>query len=518
MTAVFDKFAYTIKNVRKIDETLITKYGIAGFDLMQRAGQFAWRKLLDNYPNIRSLLIFCGPGNNGGDGYILAKAAISYGLQVTVCQINHDIPRGYSSKLAWQEYKKIAIHTIQFDQHNVSDISDIIRKHDLIVDAMLGTGFQNKLSSLYINIIQTINTFYNSKPIIALDIPSGFNADRGYAIDNNSIIAHHTITFIAYKRGMLTGLGAKFCGQIHFSNLYVNNEVYEHISSHRLLDKSYIKYLPKKQANFHKYQCGTILVVGGNVGMAGAAIMAAMAAVKLGAGLVKLVVHQESVAGIVNSAPNLMVYGVQNNKNDMFFVQKLASQVDFLLIGPGLGKNEWAQSVWQVVSKVDKPRLIDADGIGLLAASTIKKHNNLQVITPHSGEAAQLLNQKSITIDQDRFTAIEKIYDLYNAITVLKGPGSLIIDNITQNISICSTGNSSMAVAGMGDILSGIIAGLLSQHIAKKDNVNYFNIVCLAVFLHSIAGDRLKLDKNYYGLSPTVLLDTVCVIINELIF
>ena len=489
---------YSAEQVRELDRIAIESRGIPGLKLMHRAASACVDVLMQRWPDADSLFVFCGSGNNAGDGYIIAAMMAEKNVNVSVMTI------GSTARLsadAAEALKYCRSTSARFEQFNGSIQMGI---NDVIVDALLGTGLTGEVRPGYREIIDAINR--SEAPVLSVDIPSGLSADTG-AVLGTAINASTTVTFIGLKKGLFTLEGPGRRGELVYSSLGVPEDIFSEIGSsvHRLSHQRLIRKLPKRQANAHKNQFGHVLVVGGNEGMGGAAAMAGEAALRAGAGLVSVATHVNHAGLLMSQRPELMVRGIKNSRD----LEGLLNQATVVVLGPGLGRDEWAQMLFEKTMIADLPAVIDADGLNLLALSPVKRNN--WILTPHPGEAARLLqgvSRAEKTISEDRFAAVAHMQALYGGTVLLKGAGTLIKSE--DELSLCGYGNPGMSSAGMGDVLSGVIGGLLAQtceaHFAAQ----------LGVVVHSLAADQIGSLEGERGLLATDLLPGIRRLLNDI--
>ncbi len=471
---------HTTRQSQAIDQIAIKEKGIPGILLMKRAGFFAFESLQHYFNNPHSIVVFCGTGNNGGDGFVVAQLARLAGMEVQVLLHGNPDKLHGDALIAYQEMVAVGITPNPFSE-------TVITQADVLVDALFGTGLNRPISGQLAEQIHWLNQL--KKPVLALDIPSGLNADTG-AILGQAIQARHTCTFIARKLGLHTFLGSDTAGKVHYSRLFLPLEIIKSQSpvalNHPL--KYWMNKLPERLASQHKGVAGTVCLVGGNHSMMGAIQLAGLASLKVGAGLVKVITHTEHTVAITQSIPELMCY----QPEELIMQTNLANVVG---IGPGLGLVDWGKKLYQQVLDVPLPKVVDADALKLLALNPQK--NSHWVLTPHPGEAALLLNTTTQTIQADRVQAIKALQQKYGGVIVLKGNGSLIYDG--ESLEICLAGNPGMAVGGMGDVLTGTIATFIAQGLSLWD------ATCLGVSLHAHAGDVLAQQKGQPGILPSEL-------------
>jgi NAD(P)H-hydrate epimerase len=434
---------YRTQQVRELDRLAIQKAGISGFELMSRAGKEVFDWIGRKWPNAQSLAIFCGAGNNAGDGYIIAGLALNAGFLVNVYSlINPEKLKG-DALSAYKNYVAANGKIILFQ-------ADQVISADVFVDALLGTGLDRPVTGLYAEAIHSINR--QAEKIIAVDIPSGLSADTG-SVMGLAVKADTTVSFIGLKQGLLTGLAAEYCGDIIYASLAVPDSVFAEVpvSAVRVVKTAW----PQRNRCAHKGNYGHVLVVGGDLGYSGAARLAGEAALRVGAGLVSVATHSDHAGHMNSDRPELMCHGIENAQQLTVLMEKAS----VVVLGPGLGQSDWAKELFAAAQAFQKPMVVDADGLNLLAQAPQKKSN--WILTPHPGEAARLINWATSEIQQDRFAAASEIQARYGGVTVLKGAGTLIVS--ADEMAVSTTGNPGMASGGMGDVLAGVIAGLLAQ-------------------------------------------------------
>ncbi|MGH8185550.1 MAG: NAD(P)H-hydrate dehydratase, partial [Steroidobacteraceae bacterium] len=318
------------------------------------------------------------------------------------------------------------------------------------------------------------------------------HADTGEVL-GIAIVAERTLTFLGLKLGFYLGDGPNHTGIVMFDALEVPPDARTRVgvAARRSAEECLAKVLPPRRRTAHKGQQGSVLVIGGGVGMAGAARMAGEAALRAGAGLVTVATRAENVAAIISGRPELMCRGVQGRED----LQALIARSDVLALGPGLGQDDWARLMFDVAMQGDRPTVIDADGLNLLAQSP--RPNPRWILTPHPGEAARLLNRTTAEIQRDRLGAAREIASRYGCVVALKGAGTLVVAADALP-SICDRGNPGMASPGMGDVLTGVIAGILAQ------TADLPGAAEAGVLVHAMAGD-MAARRGERGLLATDL-------------
>jgi len=441
---------YQTHQVREFDRRTIQDLNIPGIDLMSRAGSVVFNCIRTQWPETRSIAVFCGSGNNAGDGYIIARLALEAGLNVIVYSLANLEKITGDALIAYQHYSQAKGVVIPFQGRPLNEGIDVV------VDALLGTGLDRPVTGLYELAINVINE--SPVHVIAVDNPSGLNANTG-TVMNCAIKADTTVTFIALKQGLFTGKAADYCGEIVYSSLGVPESVFEGVlpTAIRVVKSS----LLRRERCSHKGHYGHVLIIGGDHGYSGAARLAGEAALRVGAGLVSIATRLEH-AGVMNiNRPELMCHGVASAKQLLPLLEKAS----VVVIGPGLGQSTWAMELFSQTLMAKKPLIIDADGLNLLAQ--FPQTNPDWILTPHPGEAARLLSPSTADIQEDRFAAAVALQAKYQGIAVLKGAGTLICSG--EEIAVSTSGNPGMASGGMGDVLSGVIGGLVAQGLSLKN-------------------------------------------------
>lgn len=477
---------------RELDRISIEQYHIAGYELMCRAGKAVFDCLQEKYHLTQRVIVCCGAGNNAGDGYVVARLARQAGLKVEVVSLVDPKKLTGAAAEAYNDWKSLG--------HQLSDFnSKLIHRSDVIVDALLGTGLQRNVEGVWREVIEEMNQ--SPVPVISVDIPSGLCADTG-TVMGVAVKADMTVTFIGLKKGLFTHQAADYRGEVFFNNLSIPEKVYTHVAPDaRLLHWSAAsEWIKPRPQNSHKGQYGHVLVVGGNHGMAGAVRLSGEAALRAGAGLVSVVTRPEHISPVLAGRPELMVHGT-----DELIPRQLLQKADVIIIGPGLGRDDWANRLLGQVLEMTQPKVIDADALTLLAAvEAVRDHH--WVLTPHPGEAARLLAESADVIQNSRFSACELIQQQYGGTVVLKGSGSLVSSGDTP-VKVCGYGNPGMASAGMGDVLSGVIGALIAQGLELSMAAE------LGVMVHARAGDSAA-ESGQRGLLASDLFDSIRSLLN----
>ena len=460
--------------MRAMDRYAIDRLEIQSMELMRQAGAAAFAALRRRWPDTRTLSVVCGSGNNGGDGYVLARLGVDAGMDVRVYPLAAPEKLHGDALVACEEYKAVGGSLLDF-------VPADFEGAQVLVDGLLGTGLDRKVAGLYAEVIRGMNRF--SGEVLALDIPSGLHADTGRAMDE-AVNANCTVTFIGLKQGLYTGDGPEHCGELVFAGLDLPPSVQASQPTSAWLLPPWQSRLPRRARGAHKGNFGHVLVVGGAPGFSGAARMAAESAARVGAGLVSLATHPDHASLMNINRPELMCHAVANADQ----LRPLMAQASVIAVGPGLGLGQagWGRVLFEAVQDSGLPLVVDADALNLLALAPLKRDD--WVLTPHPGEAARLLQITSAVVQADRFAAIAALRARFGGTVVLKGSGTLILGRSKPEPSVCTQGNPGMATGGMGDVLTGVIAGLLAQ------GLDYDEAAEIGVCLHSAAGDKAAED------------------------
>jgi len=482
---------FTTQQIYSIDRQAVAS-GTAGYQLMARAGQATLDRLRNRWPDLRKITLFCGTGNNGGDGYVLARLAHRSRIEVQILQLGEPATLKNEALQAHQDLIHSGLTPTAYT-------SSTTIEGEVIVDALLGIGLQRAPEGIWAEAIEAIN--HASVPVLSIDVPSGLDADRGVAL-NRAIIADHTLCMIALKQGLFTAEGPDHAGEIELADLGVSAQQFEQPSTRLLQAEQLPTLLPARKKSYHKGNAGHLLVVGGSAGMSGAVRIAAEGALRSGAGLVTIATHPDHASFLNINRPELMVHGI----NHVDQLKPLLNKASAIVVGPGLGQGIWGQQILEQILEYSLPTLIDADGLNLLARKPDITTQENWLLTPHPGEAARLLQQECSAIQENRFEAVRALQSHYGGTTILKGNGTLI-RNPAGNNWLSPLGNPGMATAGMGDLLSGIIGGFLAQGLTTEE------ASIAGVLTHAMAGDYAATEGER-GMVTSDLLPWIRKIVN----
>ena len=467
---------YSAAQVRALDAYAIAQ-GTDGYTLMRRAAEAALRAMRSRWPTAMRIAIVTGGGNNGGDGYVLARFAQAAGLSAAVlAAVAPEALRGDALR-ACEDFRASGGRILAYE-------AALLGATDVIVDALLGTGLHEPVRPDLAQAIHAINAC--DRPVFSLDLPSGLNADSG-AVMGAAVSADCTISFVALKTGLFLGAAPDHVGRLIFDDLELSppDELRFRPLLQRLSEGEIARALPPRGRAANKGDFGRVLIVGGGPGMPGAVRLAGESCLRVGAGLVTVATARDNLNAVVAGRPELIVHAVE----EAAALEPLLGSADVVAVGPGLGQSTWAASMLESVLGCGKPLLIDADALNLLAKSA-RPAPARSVLTPHPGEAGRLLGSNAAAIQSDRMAALHALQARHpGSVIVLKGAGTLIGAE-GQIPGICERGNPAMAAPGMGDVLTGVIAGILAQ---CRDP---WQAACAGVLAHALGGDELARDRS----------------------
>ena len=473
---------FDTRAARALDARATTLSGGDGYALMQRAGQAAWQCLLQHWPEAQRITVVCGPGNNGGDGYVLARLAHRSGRAVSVLHLAEHVPATELAQRACTDYLGVG--------GRIELFPDALPQGDVVVDALFGLGLSRAPDAFATALIDAINA--HPGPVLALDVPSGLDADMGSA-PGKAVAATRTLQFIVRHAGLHTGMALEHVGVLQLDDLDVPAEAFDSATpSASLLTQDALSYwLFPRRRNSHKGESGRALCIGGDHGSGGAIVLCAEATLRSGAGLVDVATREAHVPVLLARRPEAMAHAVESSAE----LLPLLARASAIGIGPGLGQGEWARAMLQLALEAGKPLVIDADALNLVAGSKLVFPD--AILTPHPGEAARLLDTDVASVQRDRLAAAQAIAERYHAVTVLKGAGTVVAVH-GEIPRVLDAGNPGMAVGGMGDVLTGVILALRAQGLPA------FDAACAGALMHSLAGDRAA-SEGERGLLPSDL-------------
>jgi ADP-dependent NAD(P)H-hydrate dehydratase / NAD(P)H-hydrate epimerase len=483
---------YSAAQVRELDRAAIAS-GIPGYTLMQRAAVVCWRELTRRWPKARTLAVLCGPGNNGGDGYEIARLARAAGWTVSLWQVG-SVPASGDAATAHAAWLADSGEVHAWTRGRIEST-------DVIVDALLGTGLARAPDADLRDAILAINAARDhGAGVLAVDVPSGLDVERGMA-PGEAVRADLTVTFIGRKPGLHLADGPDHAGTVVFDALQVPAGVLAKLdfSALALTPEFLPQVLPRRARTAHKGRHGHVLLVGGDAGMAGAILLAARGALRAGAGLVSVATRPAHAAALAAAQPEVMAHGIEQARD----LHPLLQRATVVAIGPGLGRGDWGRELWAKVTAVSQPLVVDADALNWLAENPQQRDD--WVLTPHPGEAARLLACTNTQVQDDRFAAARELQSRFGGCVVLKGAGTLVQG---QGTALCPYGNPGMGTGGMGDVLCGLIAGLMAQGLAPETAAR------AGVLAHALAADRAA-ERGERGLLPSDVLAQLRPLLNS---
>ena len=502
----------TGEEMAAIDREAIEQRGIPGLFLMENAGNAVYNVLLSSVPNLKpgETIILCGKGNNGGDGFVAGRLCQEAGLEPVVFLCGKTADLTNDPQVQYEKYKKIGGRVIELQKgEEFFPLKESLKTSKVIIDALLGTGFRGEVRGLIGEIISFIKDFKGW--IIAVDIPSGVNADTG---DAGSVVisADITVTMGLPKLGLVVPPGYDHVGKLEVAEIGFPKDVLPEDGDHPtwITPEEVGRYLPRRRENSrHKGSNGRILLVAGSTGFTGAAAMAAESAARVGGGLVTVAVPKSLNPILEVKLTEPMTIPLPETSEGTLCPDALdmlldsASKSDVVAVGPGLGQNkEVTELLKQFLPKLNVPLVLDADGINNLKNKPdwLKDIKTEVVATPHPGELARLWGTDITAVQSDRLGIAKKVSKELGWTVVLKGARSVIADK-TGCLWINSSGNPGMATGGSGDILTGIIAGFIGQGISPAE------AAVLGVYLHGYAADRVINGRYNY---PLVMPMEIC--------
>lgn len=477
---------HDIAALRTLEARAADLFGGDAFESMRRAGRAAWRCALRNWPQAQRLVVVCGPGNNGGDGYVLARHALDGGRDARVVHLPGHAPRSQQARRACEEFRARGGRIVEF--------SGELAPAELLVDALFGIGLADAPDPAAKALIDAMNA--HRAPRLALDVPSGVDASRG-RVPGAAVRAARTLEFIAPKTGLRTGAALDHVGELELADLDLPRDMFDGVMPQaELLGTEQLRaWLRPRLRDVNKGTFGRVLCIGGDLGGGGAIALCGDAALRSGAGLVETLTREVHVAGLLARRPEVMARAVERAED----LAVPLAQASVVAIGPGLGQASWGRVLLKAALGAGKPAVIDADALNLLAARDSDAALAGSILTPHPGEAARLLSITTAEVQADRLLAARILAVNFDAVVVLKGAGTIVAAP-GRTPRIIGAGNPGMAVGGMGDLLTGVIASLHAQ------GLNAFDAAACGALLHACAGDAAAHAGGERGMLPSDLL------------
>lgn len=487
--------------MKKLDKVAIEDYEIQSAVLMENAGALVAANIIE-METVKTVTVVCGTGNNGGDGFVAARHLHNKGVQIKVFVIGNmkDISGDALINLNILRKMELPIENIK-ELNNLIRLEKATKVSDLTIDAVFGTGFNRALEILYTSVFDIINE--NSKFILAIDIPSGIHGDSGEA-DEHAINAQRTITFTIPKCGNILHPGSERTGELIVKDIGIPKRIIEEMKIKRniITEQSVMKFFPWRRGFSHKGDYGRVNVIAGSTGLTGAAILTCRSALRSGIGLLKLYIPESLAVLITHSVPEAITIPLQEVRKGVIGITHFdriiedSGSSDVVAIGPGCGNTaETSELVRRIIQELEKPVVIDADGLNAISRNTdilLDKKSSV-IMTPHPGEMSRLIGLSTEEINERPIEIARKYAMMWDVILVLKGARTVVAAP-NGDIYVNVTGNSGMATAGSGDVLTGVIAGFIGQGLTP------LQAALLGVYVHGRAGDNSAKYKGEYGL------------------
>lgn len=477
----------------EIDRLSEQKYQISSETLMESAGAVTAKKILSsNNFNTQQVMILCGPGNNGGDGLVTGRHLLSSGIKTDIF-----CPQNSKSSLIQKQKEKLKNHTL-YSIEDLEEIKKISKQSTLIVDALFGIGLSKNIKGAYLKIIEWINQ--SKKQIVSLDVPSGLNCNTGQ-VQGIAVKAHHTFSFGLAKPGFYLSKGPSHTGKLNILSIgFPKDLILEQANSYFLINESWVSSkLPKRKSDDHKAKQGHLLILAGHEGFWGAGHLASLSAYRMGAGYVTWAGRGEYPP--LGSVPEVLTKKISDK--DLF------SNKTAVVIGPGLGVHSETKDLLLKLKKQKFPVLVDADAFTVCVQENLFPLPSNWAVTPHSGELARLFGVKGQDIDSDRLSFAKKAFQQIGALVLLKGLHSILVDQ--EKHFIIPTGNSALAKAGTGDVLSGFIGALMARSLST------FTATAVGSFIHGkLADEWVKSGRDADTLMAQDLKDLLPSVLTKL--
>ncbi|MDH4100402.1 MAG: NAD(P)H-hydrate dehydratase [Nitrospirota bacterium] len=506
----------TAAEMRDIDRRCVEEYGVPSLLLMENAGLQVVSVLEDLFPGIttKNICILAGPGNNGGDGFVVARHLTNRGGTVRVAYLPGTMTADAATNFAI--LRTMGVDLIEVKEDDLSPLATAVGQADIVVDAVFGTGLSRPVSGVAAAMISVVRRM--SKPVVAIDIPSGISSDTGEVM-GEAINAQCTVALGYYKRGHILYPGAAHAGEVRVVDIGLPPELAASCKV-SLITRDQAGAMMPRHNDAHKGSFGHLLVVAGSVGKTGAACMTAEAALRMGTGLVSVALPSSLNPIVAGKLTEVMTVPLPETKEQTISLkarrrlQELGRSMSVMAVGPGLSTNaETSQLVRDLVKGSTIPLVIDADGLNAVAVNTdvLRESRAPMVLTPHPGEMGRLTGLTSSDVQKNRIEVAGDFARKYGVVLVLKGAGTVVACP-DGNIYVNSTGNPGMATAGTGDVLCGVIGGLMAQGMDPERAARF------GVFLHGMAGDMAAADPalGMTGMIATDLLSRLPIAVNRL--
>ncbi len=502
----------TAQEMRNVDQYAISTVGIPGPVLMESAGRSVFAEILKREGPLggKSIGVLCGNGNNGGDGFVIARYLQLNGATPWVLRFGKGRPKGKDAELNLSILEKMGIQPTEIQQASDLDAwEERIRSADILVDALFGTGLERSLEGVYASAVKFVNQ--SKSQVYAVDLPSGLHTDSGEAM-GAAIRADVTVTFGMSKRGFYLNSGSDLAGDVVVADISLADAWADETQASRVFEIDPARFqsaFPKRQENTHKGTYGHLLVVAGSAEKSGAAVLSSKAALRAGAGLVTLAVPESAQSIVKSQLVEVMTEplpegpGGSLGESALNRLKDLSKGKDAVVVGPGLVlHHELGSLLTEWLKTLEIPVVIDADGLNALAPliSTLSPVLKHAILTPHPGEMSRLTGLKTEEIQKDRIEIAKRSSQTWQTTVVLKGAHT-VVSFPNGDVYINPTGNPAMATAGMGDVLAGMTGSFLAQGISREE------AALAAVYLHGLAGDRVAARTEGRGLLASDLIE-----------
>ncbi|MGQ9776950.1 MAG: NAD(P)H-hydrate dehydratase [Thermodesulfobacteriota bacterium] len=504
----------TAEQMQELDRRAMESFRIPGVVLMENAGRGATEEILKAFPDLekKRVVIISGKGNNGGDGLVIARYLMNRGISVKVFLLTEPKTLRGDAEIQYSIFQRMKGEVISVpSSKDYQKTKKDIEKADIIVDAIFGTGLDAEVRGYYREVIDHLNTL--EKPIVAIDIPSGLSADTGKPL-GTAVRAKLTLTFGLPKIGLLISPGVEYVGKLKVIDIGYPKSLIEDEKIHTyLIEKDEIKkwFFVPRRLDTHKGDYGHLLVIAGSVGKTGAAAMACEAALRMGAGLVTLAIPKSLNPIMEMKLTEVMTEPLPETQKQTLSLKayssilRLCENKKAVLIGPGIGTNPETQTlILKLIKTLTLPMILDADGLNALATQPklLPLNHPLLILTPHPGEMARLIHSTSKEIQENRIGISRNFSQTHRLYLVLKGFRTLIATPKGE-VYINPTGNPGLASGGTGDVLSGMIGGLICQ------GFDPLHALQAAVYLHGLAGDEVAKEIGEKSLVATDLIKKI---------
>ncbi len=497
--------------LREIDNKTIDSFSVPGVVLMENAGRAVSNVIVNEFPDSRSVAVFCGSGNNGGDGFVTARHLIKRGLDVKT-YIRKNL-KDYSGDAAvnLQILRKMGGEIIKLKK-DFTNFSQC----DLLVDAIFGTGLDREVKGQYREIIEFINSLECAK--ISIDMPSGIDANNGNAL-GMAVNADATVTFVIPKLGLCVYPGVEHAGRLYVADISTPPQLEDSIPYELITRERCRNILRTRKGNSHKGTYGHLLVLAGSTGKSGAAYLCSVGAARAGTGLVTIGIPNTIAGSMEQKTTEVMTDPVEDSGKGVFGmsslddIRRISAGKSVIATGPGISTSgDTADFLYALLEETELPVVADADAITLIARnkSILRKTRHPLILTPHPGEMSRLCDTNSGNIQKNRIGYSLEFAKRYGVFLVLKGART-IVSTPDGKLYINPTGNPGMASGGMGDILTGVIAGFLSQGYSHEESC------IISVFLHGLAGDMIAEHYGSFGYLASEVADILPEAADELL-